>query len=387
MSPRLAAVEPRAFSKRRNLWLAHASEIASPLLRLAARSRAKRPPSPRHEWRRGLILGHTHIGDVLYRTCSLPALREHLPNCEWYYATTAGAAEVLKGNPHVREILPVINGEDSWDLVDGGFDQLASRDFDVALCTNTLRHYPDLLLASFLGIPNRVGFSGKGFSGLMTQAVTMNFPESYASYFRAMVAAVLGRPADWELRPRLYPSEGAEAGAARIWSELGLSSARAVVACSLTTRQARGNWPAEVLLAILENARRQQEFDIVFSGGTGDVAYLNALAHNFPFDVRVLAGRADLLTFAAFLSRCSALLTLDSGPRHIGNAMRIPVVFARNLSHSRVEAGAYCAGETDLAPRVEHLSSAEADTVARSQPVPLLATTLLSKLRHGETPA
>ena len=67
-------------------------------------------------------MGHTHIGDILYRTCSLPALREHLPDCEWSYAVTPGTAEVLQGNPHVREILPVIEGENSWDLTDGGFE-------------------------------------------------------------------------------------------------------------------------------------------------------------------------------------------------------------------------------------------------------------------------
>ena len=380
MSSGFASVEPRAFRKKRNLWLAYASEIAAPAFRLAATARSKRGTSDRSRWRRGLIVGHTHIGDILYRTCSLPALREYLPRCEWSYAVTPASAEVLAGNPHVHEVLPVIKGENSWDLVDGGFDQLASRDFDVVLCSNTLRHYPDLALAAALGIPNRVGFSGKGFSGLITHGVAMNFPDSYAAYFRTMVASVLDRAADWELRPRLYPSESDQTDAGKLWTGFGLDSSRPVVACALRTRQARGNWPEDVIVSVLETARRQRDFDIVLCGTAADAPALNALASSLPFEVRVLAGDASLLTFAAFLGKCTALLTLDSGPRHIGNAMGIPVVFARNLAHSKVEAGAYCQTETDLAPPVEYLSVEETERVARSQPVGMLAGVLLSKL-------
>jgi ADP-heptose:LPS heptosyltransferase len=381
VSSGFASIQPQAFRKKRNLWLAYASEIGSPLFRIAASARAKRPASDKKKWRRGLILGHTHIGDVLYRTCSLPALREYLPGCEWSYAVSHGSAEVLSNNPHLAEVLPVIRGENSWELVDDGFAALASRDFDVVLCSNTLRHYPDLALAASLGIPNRFGFSGKGFSGLINHPVQLNFPDSYASYFRTMAAAVIDKPADWALRPRLYPSADEQAKADALWSEFGFDGSKPVVACSLRTRQAAGNWPEEVLLTVLENARRQLDFEIVFTGAESDSRELQAVAAGFPFPTKLLAGRSSLLTFAAFLNRCSALLTLDSGPRHVGNAMGIPVVFARNLSHSMVEAGKYCETETDLAPSVEYLSSEETERVTRSQPVGLLAETLLSRLR------
>lgn len=381
MSSGFASIQSRAFRKKRNLWLAYASEVAAPLLKVAASVKAKGPRSGRKEWRRGLILSHTHIGDVLYRTCSLPALREHLPRCEWTYAVSPASAEVLSNNPHVAETLPVIRGENSWNLTDDGFATLAERDFDVVLCSNTLRHYPDLALAAALGIPNRFGFSGKGFSGLITHPVRLEFPDSYASYFRAMAAAAIDKPADWALCPRLYPSADDEQQAEAFWNEFRFDGSKPVVACSLRTRQAAGNWPEEVLLSVLEQARRQLEFEIVFTGAESDAEDLREVASGFPFPAHVLAGRSGLLTFAAFLNRCTALLTLDSGPRHIGNAMGIPVIFARNLSHSKIEAGKYCATETDLAPSVEYLTSEETERVTRSQPVGLLADTLLSQLR------
>ncbi len=381
----ISAVRPELFRKKRNLWLAYGSEVFSPLLRLAAKARQKRPGQPRSKWRRGLIISHTHIGDILYRTCSLPHLREYLPGCEWSYAVSPGTAEVLANNPHVSEVLPLIKGENSWDLVGGGFAALAEREFDVVICSNALRNYPDLALASALGIPERFAFAGKGFSGLVNNPVTMGFPDSYASYFRTMVAAVSDRAPEWNLRPRLHPGESDERKADELWSSFGFDGTYPVVACSLTTRQASGNWPQEVLLSILEAARALVEFEIVLCGVAEDADHLHAVAADLRYPVKVLAGDAKLLTFAAFLRKCSALLTLDSGPRHIGNAMGVPVLFARNLSHSQVEAGTYCETEADLAPPVEYLDDVETERVARSQPVGLLADKLAEKISMRST--
>lgn len=360
--------------------LAYGSEALAPVLRVASRALSRGSRTEPREWRRGLILGHTHIGDVLYRTCSLEALREGLPGCEWTYATSHESDGILANNPYLAESLPLIRGENSWNLERGGFDELASRRFDAVLCTNTLRHHPDIALACALRIPNRVAFTGKGFSGAINHQVPLGFPDSYAGYFRSMVAHVTRRPGDWPLRPRVYPTAADEARAMLLRDAFGLSASRPVVACSLRTRQAQGNWPEEILVALLKAARQQLEFDVVLTGSAADAGALKSLAGTLPFPAHVLAGEAKLLEFAAFLSHCTVLLALDSGPRHIGNAVGIPVLFARNLSHSKAEAGAYCAGEIDLAPDAEYLSAAETEAVARRQSVGKLANTLLETL-------
>ena len=372
-------IQRGAFRKRHNLALAYVSEAVTPLLRFAANATATGNRTDPRQWRRGLIISHTHIGDVLYRTCSLSVLREALPQCEWVYAASKDSAEALENNPALADILPVIDGENSWNLERGGFAALREFGFDAALCSNTLRHYPDLALATALRIPNRVGYTGKGFSGLINHPVAFDFPDSYASYFRTMVATVAKKAPTWPLRPRMYPSHRDKAQAASLWGRFGLGS-RPVVACSLRTRQANGNWPEDVLLSVLKKAREQREFDVVLCGGPSDASAMRATAEGLPFSAHVLAGELGLLSFAAFLAGCNALLTLDSGPRHIGNAAGIPVLFARNLAHSRIEAGRYCETEIDLAPDVEYLSSAETEKLARRQSVTSMSEALLSCL-------
>lgn len=54
----------------RNPWLylpALGTEAMAPLLRAWARIRTG-PPTPPERWRKGILIGESHIGDVLYNT-------------------------------------------------------------------------------------------------------------------------------------------------------------------------------------------------------------------------------------------------------------------------------------------------------------------------------
>jgi ADP-heptose:LPS heptosyltransferase len=380
VTPNSDGVNDAAFRTRTKRWLAHTSEFVAPLLRVGATIASRGATSEPSAWRKGLIVGHNHIGDVLYRTCSLEKLAELLPSCEWSYLVSPFSSGLLEGNPALKEVLPWNKGDNSWELDDGKFGELRRRDFDVVLCTNTLRHYPDLALAVALGIPNRVAFSYKGLSGLITRPAPIQFPSPYPVYFQKMVADVGGVAADWKLKPRVYPNDDDRAAAASALAALGLSPGVEIVVCSITTRQAAGNWPRSHLIASLEAAHAQRAFEVVFTGGPNDANELNSAASELSFPAHVLSQQLGLRAFVAFLSRCSAMLTLDSGPRHLGNAAGIPVLFARNLSHSRVEAGKYCETEIDLAPKLEYLSDDNARKVVAAIPPARTAGALLEVL-------
>ncbi|HUQ48630.1 MAG TPA: glycosyltransferase family 9 protein [Gemmatimonadaceae bacterium] len=376
-----------AFRQKRNLALGLASEMAAPLLRRVASSLSKGEIAEPVSWRKGLIIAHNHIGDVLYRTPSLQALRDGLPRCDWSFLTTPSSAEILKGNPNVSEVIPWNSGENSWDLDAAHKTELAARAFDVVLCTNTLLHYPDLILATTLGIPNRVGFAHKGLSGLITRAVRIDFPSPFPGYFRALVGDVIGRTPDWSLTPEIFLDEVASSEAQRVIAALGLTGDRPVVACCLTTRQPHGNWPADFMVSALAEARNATDIDIVLCGTAGDREGLNAIAAKLGGRVYVAAGDLSLRGFGAFLRECTALFTLDSGPRHLGNAVGTRVLFARNMSHSKIEAGKYCATEIDLAPDGEYLSDTEIQRLATATPVSGFARRLIETVQPGEVRA
>lgn len=356
-----------AFRKSRNYYLAVLTELAGPAMWATARVRSG-GPTPPSSWKKGLIIGHTHIGDVLYRTASLPHLARSLPQCQWYYLCSDESAAVMRGRGDLADVLPLVAGEDSWTLKPGGFAGLRALDFDVALCTNTLRHYPDLLLSAALGIPNRVGYNYKGLSGLMTTRITFDYPSPFPSYFRSMVSHIANVPGDWKLRPSIALSQFDIELAESFLIGLQLEGAP-ILACCPATRQPVGAWPPEQLLAAAETAAHSMGARVVLCGGAADGPMLEALAGRATGRCDVMAGKLPLKSFAAFLSRCAVVLAQDSAPRHLANAVGTRVVFLRNLSVRRVETGKYCDTEIDAAPEDEFVTDANfAEVVAKVPP-------------------
>ena len=346
------------FRSTANYAAAVASELAAPALRLGARLLARGGATSPTEWRRGVIFGNAHIGDVLYRTCSLQHLAASLPQCEWSYLAAPTSAAVLEGNPALAEVLPIVQGDSAAAISD--LDALRKRGFDVALCTENTRGYEALLLATRLGIPNRVGFVQKGFSGLATIGVPLAAPMSRPAQFRRMVETITRTPDESPLRPRVYPTAADRESADAEWRRLGLDDGRYVIATAITTRQTTGAFPPEFFAALLSRiAAARPRARVLLLGSSDDRTALDAVARVLGDRAVISAGRLALRGVVSLLARCVAFVGSDSGPRHLANAAEIPVFFVRNMGGSQAESGWYCATEVDVAPSGEYLSPAE----------------------------
>jgi ADP-heptose:LPS heptosyltransferase len=363
----MSDLEPASIRRARNHAGAVLTEWAAPILGSWARARCG-PPTPPAEWRRLVILGSSHIGDVLFRTPSLPALRQALPLCHITYACEPLAADLLATNPNVDVTRSVTSTADL-------------RDFDAALCTNHIAYHRDLMTATRAGIPNRVAFVHKGLSALASWPVRANYPRPAPAYTRAMIAAVTGLEPTWPLTPQIFLTDHDVAQAGAAWRELGLGPSRRdggrpVVACTLTNRQPiTKTWPVKSYLRTLELIARDSDGpEIVLCGSVEDAPLLHEAAAACAVPCKVLAGRLPLRAFAAFLQQCDVLLCSDSGPRHMANAVGTRVVFVRSLNVSRIEIGAYCDAETDACGDDEWLSPAAQDAaLARLDPASVAA--------------
>jgi ADP-heptose:LPS heptosyltransferase len=116
----------------------------------------------------------------------------------------------------------------------------------------------------------------------------------------------------------------------------------------MTTRQQTGVWEPENFgkaLSLLGGGT-----GIVLCGAAGDRPLLARVDLDFQLGAAIVAGDLSLRALARFLRRCNAVLSTDSGPRHIANAAGVPVFFFRNLRSDPVETGAYLESETDFCP-------------------------------------
>jgi len=350
----------RDFRDPVNYAAAVASELVAPLLRRWARSRSRGDATAPADWTCGLIVGHGHIGDVLYRTCTLDALAAELPRCRWSYLTTPLGAEVLHGNPALYDVLPWMEGAEPSSVNTAHVQALDQRKYDAVLCTESVRHQTALRLALRLGVPNRVAYAHKGLTGLMTRAVRLPQPMSRPAQFRAMVEDLTGVTVKDELRPRVYLTESDQRAAMQEWLRLGFTMQSRVLACAPTTRQTIGRPPLDFFIRTLcEVLARDADIQIALCGTLEDAQQLRVVADAVGVRARLSVGALSVRAYAAFLRRCGAFLGADSGPRHLANAMKTPVFFVRNLATSAIEAGRYCASERDVAPDGQYMNDTE----------------------------
>ena len=309
-------------------------------------------PSDPREWRRGLIIGPSHIGDVLYNTASLPALRAGLPDCRWTYAASGAAVEVLRGNPCLDEVVAFEESNTFFDFMAHLRPALASRQFDVVL-TYATSAWRELFFAALHGIPNRVGYVYKGFSGIVTHPVAIRVPQPFPAYFRDLVCQLTGAPFESirSLRPHVYPTAAHEEAVEAFRARVGFDwNGPPILACSVTSRQPSGIWPKERFLEAILQVRQQVRCTVIYLGSEADAGDLRELAERTGSGTHVLAGELDLASVVMLLRRCRAALTADSGGRHLANAAGLPVVFVRNILFRHEEAGAYCETDHDMAP-------------------------------------
>src|SRR5438874_2867277 len=112
---------------KRNLVATHLSDLAAPLLKGAAQIFSRTAPTPPASWRRGILVGADHIGDVLYNTASLPVLAETLPDCEWHHVASPPASEILANNSSIKSCVPSLE---------------SLGPVDVAICYNSGAYWP-----------------------------------------------------------------------------------------------------------------------------------------------------------------------------------------------------------------------------------------------------
>lgn len=345
------------FCDGRNYAIAVASEALAPALRLGARALVPRAPAAPGAWRTGLILGNGHIGDVLYRTCSLEHLAAQLAGCRWSYLTTPFAAPVLLSNPALHEVLPLQQSASPASIEPRAVSELRARRFDAVLCSESVRHHEALLLALRLGIPNRAAFTHRGLSGLTTHGVPLPAAIPRPAQFRRMVETITGVPDPSPLRPRVHYTPGDARAAAGEWFRLGLDGARVVIASAVTTRQRAAALPPAFFRDILARALSlAPDARILLIGSADDAATLQALAAELGERAVVSAGHLPIRAIVPLLARALAFLGNDSAPRHLANAAGIPVMFVRNMCGSAAETGRYCPTEVDVAPPGEYLS-------------------------------
>jgi lipopolysaccharide heptosyltransferase II len=277
--------------------------------------------------RRILVVRLSALGDVLLATPAVRALKAAQPQARIDWLTHAAYAPLLEGLPFVDEVVPYRPGDDGG--VRGSarlWSRIRGRRYDAVI---DLQRKPRTALLSLASGARLMLAAHRRTLGGMTAAGLgrdrpLRGPHQAQRYMQA-IGSLLGVPVEpGPLQIGLAPKTRAEADA-EVEKLLG-GAREPLVALAPGAAHATKRWSparfAEVGRALCEGGRRE----LVLVGGPADAAELDALRAGLGALPAIDARWLELPALAVLLARCQFVISNDSGPVHLAQAVGVPVV-------------------------------------------------------------
>ncbi len=296
------------------------------MLRLIGHAYARRAPAGAPS--SVLLVRPDHLGDMLFLTPGLAALRCALPGARITVLAGPWAAEVLRGNPHADAVLtcpfPGFERRPKASLA-GPYRLLSAQsqalrgDYDTAVILR-FDHWWGAWLAAAAGIPRRIGYAWPEVQPFLTQAVPYQ-PGRHEVLQNATLLAALAPGRQPELpSTRFYLTEVDRAWAAAWLAQHGANDVR-LVAIHPGAGAAVKQWPPAAWAEVASALGAQQGTHILLTGGPTERKLADAVASGASAPMLNAAGQTTLGQLAALYERCALVLGSDSGPLHLAVAV------------------------------------------------------------------
>jgi len=287
---------------------------------LRGRTAAIRPD----EIREILVIRTAYIGDVVMTLPILKPLKELYPGARIAFLTASGAVDVLKGNPHVDEVLaydpfwfyPSPAGRWAEFIL-----KLRKRKFDLVIeARGDIRDI--LLLAWPLKSKYRVSYDVGGGGYLLTHTVPYPGLRHKVEYHVDLVRYLgwKGTGPEWGIH--LTDEERRRVHGILEKHRIG----RPFLAVHPGGRLPLKRWPARRYAAVCDLLMEKHGMPVAVLGAKSEKPIVEDLVSSMKRKPAVLAGEAGLREMAGILSCASLLLCNDSAPMHIAAAMKTPTV-------------------------------------------------------------
>jgi len=265
------------------------------------------------------------IGDCILALPAIEAVRRASPQAQVWVAATDWVKDLFTLNGAADGVILLAEAKDLGSLK-GNARSLQSYGFDTGLLlTNS---FGSALLFYLAKIPQRWGYATDGRSPLLTARVrpgSEDIPRHHILYYLDLLSGLGFAAARPDLRLPV-PANEKEAARRRLLS-LGFDPGRPLVILSPGAAYGPAKrWPASrfAQLAALYQKEKAAEVLIIGSASEADIAEsIESAMERKPF---ILTGQTTLPQLLGLIGQAALFISNDTGPMHLANALRIPVV-------------------------------------------------------------
>jgi ADP-heptose:LPS heptosyltransferase len=278
--------------------------------------------------RRVLLLNFTALGDLLFSTPAIRALKETYPAWRLDLLLKPSAGPLMHHNPHVERIwLYPGRGAGLLQLM----HRLGEEHYDLAIVLHG--NDPEAtLLASASRAPFIIGSAHSPLAFVYAARVERANPYQHAIERRLDFVRLVGADTEDKRMELFLPPQAEAEAAAIIQGQFGPSPAR-LMALHPTGSAPYKWWPLESYIELGKHLYERYRAALFIISGTEDRPVAEALAARLPGPTLVTGGRYPLPTVAALLKRAQLLVANDSGPLHMALALGVPSLALIGADH------------------------------------------------------
>ncbi len=275
------------------------------------------------------------IGDAVMCLPALMDLRDHYPHARVTILARPAIGELLSGHPGVDDVMIYSHhGEHKgllgiWNLM----QLVRNRQFDLAVLFQNA--FEAAAIAWAAGISSRIGYATDGRSFLLSERVPLSkrTPLHHIHYYQRLVMALTHYPGK-DRAPQLVVSPEMKAVSARQFPEIFLPADRIFIGINPgSVYGSAKRWIPERFAEVGDSLveRMTKEFPrtpparCVLIGGKGEEMLAQDIGGRMRHEPIVLSGRTTIQQLKAVLTRCAVLVTNDTGPMQVAQALGVPV--------------------------------------------------------------
>jgi len=271
-----------------------------------------------------LVKGVNWIGDSLFMTPALSALRKGFPDCHISLLISPWVSEVFDGNPDVDEIIIYDErGKERTLKAKIRFIQsLKNRNFDIGIIMQA-RSYRAALFVYLSGIPERIGYSYSLRNLLLTRKI--EFPKTPVHNIDMFLNIVLSLGVvPGRREPYLPSSPEAEVWADRFLEERGVKLGELLIGINPGAFKQSKRWPEPRYAELSDILIREFKVKVIIFQGPGEDEIVGRVVSLMR--EKAIIAKTGIKELAAVCRRSKLFIGNDTGPTHVASASGTPVI-------------------------------------------------------------
>jgi len=268
-----------------------------------------------------LVADLAFIGDILMSTPALTNLRKAYPRALIDILVTENSRPMVRHNPDVDRVYTTDLKRKGWKGLKAEAERVKSEGYDLAISLH--RGHGTLLMLKMAEVPRRIGFTNGGREWFLTDGIPFEIRKHRSWNHMRLLEEGLGIEVDYETPTRLEMDFEAVNSLDRMLKKK--MALKRIVTVNPNAAWPTKRWTPEGF-AKVGDALSEEGFQVVLVGSPKEKPICEKVRSLMNRKAIDLTGETTLFELAALLARSEVVVTNDSGPMHMANAVGAKVV-------------------------------------------------------------